>query len=336
MADACCNALKKCRHDLRKKKGVLAVGRGIKKVGGKSTGRMSIIVTVSKKVSAASLAPSDVIPKSVEGVETDVIESTVFKAPVPAQYVAESVYTDRHRPCPGGVSIGHHAITAGTFGCVVRDRITKELLILSNNHVLANSNNAQAGDPILQPGPYDGGTLGSDTIGSLLRYIDIVFGGGGGGIDLPGCLTGLLGGLFKKIMSKSSVAPNAAENLVDCALARPVLSSDIITEILDIGAVSGHADADVGQAVRKAGRTTGFTTGEILQTDVTVNVQYGEGLVAVFTDQLMAGAMSQGGDSGSAIVDGSNRLVGLLFAGSDQYTIMNRSANVLSALNIEV
>jgi hypothetical protein len=56
----------------------------------------------------------------------------------------------------------------------------------------------------------------------------------------------------------------------------------------------------------------------------------------MFTDQLMAGAMSQGGDSGSAVLDNDNRLVGLLFAGSDTTTIMNRIQNVFSELGISL
>ena len=84
------------------------------------------------------------------------------------------------------------------------------------------------------------------------------------------------------------------------------------------------------------GRTTGLITGEIQQVDVTINVQYGEGQIAQFTDQLMAGAMSQGGDSGSAVLDESNHLVGLLFAGSDTTTIMNRIQNVFSALGVSL
>jgi hypothetical protein len=48
----------------------------------------------------------------------------------------------------------------------------------------------------------------------------------------------------------------------------------------------------------------------------------------------MAGAMSQGGDSGSAVLDEENNLVGLLFAGSDTTTIINRIQNVFSALDI--
>ena len=72
------------------------------------------------------------------------------------------------------------------------------------------------------------------------------------------------------------------------------------------------------------------------QVDVSVNVQYGEGKIALFTDQLMAGAMSQGGDSGSAVLDDTNRLVGLLFAGSDTTTVINRIENVFSLLGVSV
>ena len=122
--------------------------------------------------------------------------------------------------------------------------------------------------------------------------------------------------------------------MVDAAIARPLREEDVKPEILNIGAVVGTASADLGMAVKKSGRTTGYTEGEILQVDVTVNVQYGAGRVAQFRDQLMAGAMSQGGDSGSAVLDGENRLVGLLFAGSDQSTIINRIQNVFSALRL--
>jgi len=89
-------------------------------------------------------------------------------------------------------------------------------------------------------------------------------------------------------------------------------------------------------AIKKCGRTTGFTQGEIQQIDVTVKVQYGGGRVALFTDQLLAGAMSQGGDSGSVVLDESDKLVGLLFAGSDNSTIINRIENVFSSLNLSL
>ena len=67
---------------------------------------------------------------------------------------------------------------------------------------------------------------------------------------------------------------------------------------------------------------------------VTADVQYGPGKVARFTDQLLAGPMSQGGDSGSAVLDSNDRLVGLLFAGSDNTTLINRIEHVFAALGV--
>jgi hypothetical protein len=46
--------------------------------------------------------------------------------------------------------------------------------------------------------------------------------------------------------------------------------------------------------------------------------------------------MSAGGDSGSAVLDESDRVIGLLFAGSESTTIINRIQNVLEALNVEI
>jgi hypothetical protein len=71
-----------------------------------------------------------------------------------------------------------------------------------------------------------------------------------------------------------------------------------------------------------------------MQVDVTVNVQYGPGQTAQFSDQLLAGPMSQGGDSGSAVLDNNNRLIGLLFAGSENSTIINRIEHVFSELGL--
>ncbi|RLI82922.1 MAG: hypothetical protein DRP01_09465, partial [Archaeoglobales archaeon] len=51
------------------------------------------------------------------------------------EYVPLIARTERWRPAPGGVSIGHVEITAGTFGCRVFDWYTGRRLILSNNHV---------------------------------------------------------------------------------------------------------------------------------------------------------------------------------------------------------
>ncbi len=69
--------------------------------------------------------------------------------------------------------------------------------------------------------------------------------------------------------------------------------------------------------------------------DATINVQYGEGKIATFTGQPVAGPMSEPGDSGSLVVDLENRAVGLLFAGSDLSTIFNLIKDVVSLLDFD-
>ena len=83
------------------------------------------------------------IPDRVDGVPTRTVVSGMF--------VVLTEETARHRPAPLGVSIGHPDITAGTLGFKVKDGAGNSY-ILSNNHVMANSNQASIGDNILQPG----------------------------------------------------------------------------------------------------------------------------------------------------------------------------------------
>jgi hypothetical protein len=122
--------------------------------------------------------------------------------------------------------------------------------------------------------------------------------------------------------------------LVDCAIAEPLDPNDMKNEILNIGNILGVEEATLAMGLKKSGRTTGYTTGSVQQIDVTSQVSYGSNKVATFVDQLMAGAMSEGGDSGSAVLSDNNKIVGLLFAGSSTSTIINRIQNVFQALNV--
>src|SRR3989449_1180431 len=92
---------------------------------------------------------------------------------VTGRLMALSDPTQRQRPAPMGFSVGHPAITAGTIGARVRDALGR-VYILSNNHVLANSNDANIGDPQYQPGPFDGGTA-ADQIATLTDFQTITF-----------------------------------------------------------------------------------------------------------------------------------------------------------------
>lgn len=326
-------------------------------VGNKNlAGEPSVVVLVSQKKPMAALTAQDVIPDTINGVKTDVLEIGY-----PRAYDSP---TGRFRPIPCGVSIGHYKITAGTLGTLVTDTQTGEKLILSNNHVLANSNDGLVGDPILQPGPIDGGQNPGDIVARLERFVQIRYvddpdtptptppGGGGttpGGCDVLTAVVALINAIAAALGSQQRVAPTTTTkqqavdataqtptNEVDCALAKPIDPSQFTGEILGIGAVSGTKPAAIGMKVRKSGRTTGYTEGTINLLNATVNVAYGS-RTARFTGQIITTPMSQGGDSGSLIVDGTeNKAVGLLFAGSNLSTIFNPIDRVLAALKVTI
>jgi len=318
------------RRDLLAKEHVVAAGIGYKTVGTKRTDALSIVCSVVKKVPEARLAMRDRVPGEIRGIPTDVVETGTLRALL--------ARTDRWRPAPGGVSIGHPAVTAGTLGCLVRK--AGETLILSNNHVLAAENAASIGDPILQPGTYDGGRDPADRIAVLQEFVPIQF----LSADPSDCPVArgvaALANIFARLSGSNSrlraVRMAEEENRVDAAIARPVNPADVSPEILELGPITAIGTAGLGTAVKKSGRTTAVTSGEILQVDVTADISYGAGRTARFTDQLIAGPMSSGGDSGSAVLDAENRLVGLLFAGSDTTTVINPIEHVVAALGIGI
>jgi hypothetical protein len=272
------------------------------------------------------------VPREIDGVSTDVIQV--------GQIRAHPARTDRWRPALGGVSIGHVDVTAGTLGVVVRDRASGRRLVLSNNHVLANSNQAEIGDSILQPGRADGGTVAEDVFATLLRACPIAFTSGP-----PTCSLALAYASFGNTIAKLAGSKHRIEatwsdpqavNRVDAAVAQPLRDQDLLDEIYEIGLIKGSMPAELGMNVRKSGRTTGLKSGQIIVLDATVKVQYGA-RTAQFEDQIVSTAMSQPGDSGSLLVAGEALLaVGLLFAGSDQATIYNPIDAVLSCLDVEL
>lgn len=321
----------KHKKALLTKSNVIGVGTGYKSTNGRR-GDLCVVALVSQKVPRAGLAEEDIVPREIEGVSTDVLQV--------GQIRAHPSRTDKWRPALGGISIGHVDVTAGTLGVAVRDRASGRRLILSNNHVLANSNQAEIGDSILQPGRADGGTVAEDVFASLIRACPISFTSGpptcrwaqayAGFGNLVARLTG------SKHRIEATWSDPQAVNLVDAAIAQPTQDQDLLDEIYEIGAIKGTIPAELGMNVRKSGRTTGLTTGQIVVLDATVKVQYGS-KTAQFEDQIVSTAMSQPGDSGSLLVAGEALLaVGLLFAGSDQATIYNPIEAVLDCLDVEL
>lgn len=306
---------------------VVGMGVGVKWRGGEPTGEPALVVLVSQKLEPDMLSPNDVVPTTLADMQTDVLAVGYPMAGgnqplgVGAQTLAR-----RLRPAEGGYSVGHVAITAGTIATSVYDilpggsvspptpgiGVPRRYYLLSNNHVLANSNNANLGDHILQPGPFDGGVDPTDHIANLSRFIPITF-------DPP--------------------VPRANHrNLVDAAIAEAEFH-DIYREIYWVGYVRGwrrRANVTVGTIVQKTGRTTNYTTGRITAVNATIDVGYGGGRVARFQDQIVTTNISAGGDSGSLVTTPDNVAVGLLFAGSSIATIVNQIEHVRALLRVEV
>ena len=312
---------------------VVGVGTGFKVTGKETTDELCVVVMVRNKLPEAGLPPSALVPSVIDGVSTDVIQVGDLRA--------LQARTEPWRPAPGGVSIGHYRITAGTFGCTVRDRATGARMILSNNHVLANSNEAEMGDPILQPGPADGGSAPDDTIAYLERFCTIEFGTSPptcpvalGAVNAANALARFVGSRHRL---KAFQSDPAASNVVDAAVARPVDDADILDEILAIGVIEGTRPASFGMSVRKSGRSTELSTGLVAVLNATVLINYGPDQMTRFEDQIVTSAMCQGGDSGSLLVAGDSlHAVGLLFAGSDQVTIHNPIQQVLDSLDVSL
>lgn len=310
---------------------VVGMGVGVKWKNGEPTGEPATVVLVTHKLPKDQVNKDDQVPSKLKDMQTDVLAVGQIVAgggdsPPSPQETGSNTLVRRMRPAEGGYSVGHEDITAGTIGTSVYDilpggstnppqhgvGVPSKYYILSNNHVLANSNNASLGDPILQPGPFDGGVDPADRIATLSRFIPIDF--------FP------------------AIPLHLHCNVVDAAIAEHV-DEDCDRKIYYLGFVRGwrrRTQVLPGNLVQKTGRTTNFTTGRVQVVEATVDVGYGGGRVARFRDQILSTRMGAGGDSGSVWTTYDNVAVGLHFAGSPFVSVANQIENVRFLLRVEV
>ncbi|MDX3538024.1 hypothetical protein PV721_27475 [Streptomyces sp. MB09-01] len=139
---------------LRSYSNVIGLGVGLEEAEGRRTGKVAVIVYVSRKLPEAQLRADEILPEEIEGVPVDVVEAE-FKPDV------ESGSGRSHNPLVGGISIGVSCggISSGgygTLGGAFFDDVTGEDVILSNWHVLLA---ACQGVEVNQPGTTGGGSL---------------------------------------------------------------------------------------------------------------------------------------------------------------------------------
>ena len=202
----------------------------------------------------------------------------------------------------GGLSGANTNLTgeSGTIGyfCKRRSKFRRraEVCLLSNSHVLADlrKSSVDEADLIVHPSPGEAAT--GRPIGTLINFTAVKF---DGGVNDP--------------------------NHVDAALAKLWETQKHCPLIPFVGAVKGHVakgEVEIGEPVRKCGRTTGYTEGRVFSTHMDIWVCYDRtGQSALFANQILIEPNAHAfpsfvskGDSGSLVVDECQNALGLIFA----------------------
>jgi hypothetical protein len=288
--------------ELRAYPNVVGVGVGRKEVDGRHTETLSVRVYVSRKLPESELEASQVIPKEVADVPTDVIEDT-FRIHVVLPVSEHQRWRAILNP---GISIGNAVLGgSGTLGACVFDAHTGAQLLLSNWHVICGRTNCAAGEAIIQPG-----TGGDDT----------------------GTANDVVARLERTVLT----------DVVDAGVAAITGHRMLFEEVLGLQAVRGTAAATLGETASKSGRTTGVTSATVTDVDADLDIDYSELGMGTrhFHGQLVLEGddASRSGDSGSGWLNDRNELIGLNFAGSDSggRAIANPIGAVVAALDIIV
>jgi hypothetical protein len=212
------------------------------------------------------------------------------------------------------------ACCSGTLGSLVTRNGTQ--YILSNNHVLAKSDFATAGDNISQPGLVDSNCTAGGTVANLSEFFNLQTG------PLP-----------KVDAAIAQVVPGK----VDAGGNILLLGATQTNGVPDPGAPHAGTGiaATLNEQVAKSGRTTGLTCSSVAATGFAVSVQYtqncdgtGTKFAVNYTNlvEVLGGHFSAEGDSGSLIVDqNSADPVALLFAGNDQDAVGSAISDVLNS-----
>jgi hypothetical protein len=284
---------------------VRAIDYGYAYENDKLTDRPCVRFHMNRKRRLNDLARDQRLPKTLEGIEVDVLG--VGYTPHDGSPRAP------HEVLQPGISVGSRKLgTTGTLGAIVRDLSTQNLCLLSNWHVLCGGPEAAPDDEIAQPGPMD--LHGGRTVARLERWLRL-------SEQFDAAVARLAtdvqssGQLFDTTFQPTSTAP-------------PVLGMRLVKS----GAVSGVTYARI-DGIAGSYRLDYTAFGDA--------PQWMEGFRLVQDPEAPAKALSLEGDSGSLWIDRTGaRAVGLHFAGEDDDSPLNDYAlahpidTVLARLNL--
>jgi hypothetical protein len=229
---------------------------------------------------------------------------------------------------------------SGTLGALVQDASGRQYL-LSNNHVLARSDQATVGDTIVQPGLIDnnctpnGDGAGTVPVAALTTW-------------LP--LRSPQTNVDAAIAQVASHTVDAAGNILELGLRQP--DGSLGAAPPGISSTGGKGEnATLQLRVAKSGRTTGLTCGRVSALDLDVAVDYYRDcaetkpyFTKTFTNQIAVSGdrFGDAGDSGSLIVNTADaEPIGLFFAGGIDasgvsHGIASPAPDVLDALGTQM
>jgi hypothetical protein len=151
------DVLRSHEQELRAYRGVHRLDVGYKFEDGKPTDVLAIRVHVGDKKPESELEPWQRLPRVIEGIPVDVIQSNPQ---------LQQDREERFDPLVGGVAVGNTRHNfGGTLGAVVFDADSLEPMGISNHHALVDVE-GEEGDEIAQPNRGDP----DDVIGTLTRW----------------------------------------------------------------------------------------------------------------------------------------------------------------------
>jgi len=312
---------KKIRKTLEGKANIQGFSKKIRKrvVDGREVEEEVIKVYVTKKVDKKALAMVDLIPEEIDGIPTDVVEIGEVKA---------LGLKDKIRPLVAGYSIGNLGISAGTLGWYFEKG--GKTYVGSNTHVLSDNIGPLCMEKrIVQPGKLDDGEVPDDVVGKHVWHIPLKR-----ALNPFNALWMVLVNLIFQILGQDppydladstprqldfgvmeATVPyeKKIEGLQDWSgfVGLAFAGSDIFSFICKAKYIllEGYTPVDVDvvevgvdEVVHKVGRTTGYTTGRIVDDSMHLWVSYGGfGNDRPFDDVIMTEKMLEGGDSGSSV-----------------------------------
>lgn len=285
---------------------LLGTAVGSKISDGAYTGTRAVVVYVRKKQRKDKLPRRLRIPKTIDGIPVDVVETGEVKALAPPAACIANPAARQPRPFLAGVSLGGGDNPAGTFGYLVRLHDEPGEFLLSNFHVLGDLDAPQAKQVVFQPGSGDGPLHPSHIVGEFFRGRALDFGGG--------------------------------RNTMDAAVAR-ARAGVALPVLCQLGKVAGvAATVTDDEIVSGYGKASRFMKGVVADVDVEIVVSYPGKRSALFEEQISIRSLLPGkpfsihGDSGAILTNKNREACAMLFAGSAELSFATPLKVVLDAL----